>query len=80
MDYDRTSLAVDETVTATATVVNNRDEPAPMVILDIPIPAGFSLDVDDLAGMVKTGAAAKFQLTPRNAIVYLREPWPDAHR
>jgi hypothetical protein len=72
LDYDRTCLAVDETVTATATVANNRQEPAPMVILDLPIPAGFTLDTDDLAGMVKTGAVAKVQLTSRTAIIYVR--------
>src|SRR5262249_23387848 len=49
MDYARTSIAVAQAVTATATVVNNRREPAPMVILDLPIPAGFALDPDDLA-------------------------------
>jgi alpha-2-macroglobulin-like protein len=72
LDYDRTAIAVDETVTAVASVVNNRPEPAPMVILDLPIPAGFAIEADDLAGRVKAGSIAKFQLSARNAIVYLR--------
>ena len=76
VDYDRTTIAVDETVTATATVANNRPEPAPMVILDLPIPAGFAIDADDLAGLVKSGSIAKFQLSPRSAIVYLRNLEP----
>jgi hypothetical protein len=76
LDYDRTTLAVDETVAATATVANNRAEPAPMVILDLPIPAGFALEADDLAELVKAGTLAKFQLTPRSAIVYLRDLKP----
>ena len=78
LDYDRTAIAVDETVTAVASVVNNRPEPAPMVILDLPIPAGFAIDADDLAGLVKAGSIAKFQLTARSAIVYLRDLKPGA--
>ena len=76
LDYDRTTIAVDETVTAVASVVNNRTEPAPMVILDLPIPAGFAIDADDLAGLVKAGAIAKYQVTARSAIVYLRDLKP----
>ena len=55
LDYDRTTLAVDETVTATATVANRRPDAAPMVILDLPIPAGFALEADDLAALVEAG-------------------------
>ena len=49
-----------------------------MVILDLPIPAGFAIDADDLAGLVKAGSIAKFQLTARSAIVYLRNLKPGA--
>ena len=65
-------------MTAVATVVNNRPESAPMVILDLPIPAGFAIDADDLSAAVKAGTIAKFQLTPRAAIVYLRDLKPGA--
>ncbi|MGH9173916.1 MAG: hypothetical protein ACRD1H_06145, partial [Vicinamibacterales bacterium] len=50
--YDRTSLAVHETVTATATITNTMDEDAPMVILDLPIPAGFRIDPAELEELV----------------------------
>jgi len=70
--YERTSLAVNDTVWATANVVNNMKEVAPMVILDLPIPAGFELRVADLQDRVSAGEIAKFQMTPRSAIVYLR--------
>jgi hypothetical protein len=75
--YDRTTLAVGEWVTATATVVNRRSEPAPMVILDLPIPAGFAPEADDLAAAVASGVVAKYQLTPRSAVLYLRGLEPD---
>ncbi len=78
LDFDRAALAVDETVTAVASVVNNRPEPAPMVILDLPIPAGFVVDSDDLAKLVQAGLIAKFQLSARAVIVYLRNLDPGA--
>ena len=77
LDYDRTTLAVDDILTATATVVNRRPEAAPMVILDLPIPAGFVIEPDDLAAAVKAQTVAKYQVTPRAAIVYLRNLEPD---
>jgi alpha-2-macroglobulin-like protein len=77
IDYDRTTIAVDDVVSAVASVVNNRPDPAPMVILDLPIPAGFAIASDDLGGLVKAGSIAKFQLSARSAIVYLRDLEPD---
>lgn len=70
--YDRTELTVGDTVTATATVTNRTTQAAPMVMLDLPVPAGFAILSEDLEAFVKSGAVAKFQLTPRQAIVYLR--------
>ena len=47
-----------------------------MVMLDLPIPPGSRSTPDDLAGLVKAGTMAKYQLTPRSAIVYLRSLEP----
>ncbi len=44
-----------------------------MVILDLPIPAGFVIEPDNLAVALKSQAIAKFQLIPRAVIVYLRD-------
>jgi hypothetical protein len=77
LGYDRTELAVDDTATATATVVNNMSEPAPMVILDLPIPAGFAIQPEDLADLTASGRIARYQLTARSAIVYLRQLEPE---
>ena len=76
IDYDRTNLQVSDTVTATATVINQRPTPAPMVILDLPIPAGFSLAAADLERLVTAGTIAKFQLNARSAVIYLLELKP----
>ncbi len=72
ISYDRQRLDVDETVTATAAVINNMDAAAPMVILDLPIPGGFAIDPGELDELVGSQKIAKYQITARQAIVYLR--------
>jgi hypothetical protein len=71
VEYDRERLAVDETVTAVATVTNNMPQAAPMVIVDLPIPGGFVLEPGELDELVGSRKIAKYQITPRKAIVYL---------
>ncbi len=70
--YDRARLNVDETVTATATIINNMESAAPMVILDLPIPGGFAIEPGELDELVGSRKIEKYQITPRQAIVYLR--------
>ena len=72
LHYDRTELAVNDTVTATATVRNHQSAPSPMVLVDLPIPPGFAVEADDLAILVSRKTIAKFDLTPRSIVVYLR--------
>jgi hypothetical protein len=72
LNYDREELAVGDTVTVHATVRNQMPQAAPMVLLDLPIPAGFALVPGDLEEMVAAGTIAKFQVQPRSVLVYLR--------
>lgn len=72
LTYDRTSLKVDDQVRATAAVTNKTAADMPMVILDLPIPAGFVADADDFEKLRSSGKIAKYQITARSAIVYLR--------
>jgi uncharacterized protein YfaS (alpha-2-macroglobulin family) len=74
--YDRTHLAQDDIATATATVRNNLDKTANMVMVDLGIPPGFDLLSEDLesyqektAGM-KSGKLEKFSQTATQAILY----------
>jgi uncharacterized protein YfaS (alpha-2-macroglobulin family) len=76
IQYDSQRLNVDDRVTATATITNTRDRTAPMVILDLPIPAGFEIEPQELDELQGSNLIAKYQLTPRKAIVYLRELTP----
>ncbi len=70
--YDRQRLNVDDTVTAVATVTNNMPQTAPMVILDLPIPGGFKIEPGELDELKGSSIIAKYQITARKAIVYLR--------
>jgi hypothetical protein len=74
--YDRTHLAQDDIATATATVRNNLDKTANMVMVDLGIPPGFDLLSEDLEGYqektsgMKSGRLEKFSQTATQAILY----------
>lgn len=78
LEYDRTELTVNDSLTATATVENRQTAAAPMVMLDLPIPAGFAVDAADFDELVRNEKIAKYQLTSRSVILYLRGLEPAA--
>ncbi len=73
VDYDRRSLAVNDSITATATVSQSGHIKIPMVMVDLPIPPGFQLVADDLAKLVEQNVVAKFEVKSSQLLVYLRE-------
>ncbi|MBA2116155.1 hypothetical protein [Bremerella alba] len=77
LDYDRTKLFVNEAIAATATVANQVDSSAPMVMLNLPVPAGFTVETGDFARLLDNGQIEKYQITPRAIIVYLRNLEPE---
>ncbi|MGA1985678.1 MAG: MG2 domain-containing protein [Candidatus Sulfotelmatobacter sp.] len=80
--YDRTHLAQDDIVTATATIKNNLPKSANMVMVDLGIPPGFDLLSEDLQTFVektaaqKTARLEKFSLTATQAILYFNSIAP----
>jgi uncharacterized protein YfaS (alpha-2-macroglobulin family) len=76
VNYDRTKLAQDDLVTATANVRNNLNQTANMVMVDLGIPPGFDLLTEDLQSYIeksagkKSGRLEKFTLTATQAILY----------
>jgi uncharacterized protein YfaS (alpha-2-macroglobulin family) len=76
VSYDRTSLTEDDVATATATVRNNLDKTANMVMLDLGIPPGFEplredfQDYQEKTAGMKSGHLSKFSLTATQAILY----------
>ena len=72
LQYDRSELSVRDQVTVNAMIQNHQDDLAPMVMVTLPIPPGFAMEVDDLETLVQQGTIAKYDLTPRSAVLYLR--------
>jgi uncharacterized protein YfaS (alpha-2-macroglobulin family) len=76
VNYDRTKLAQDDIVTATATMRNNLPKSANMVIVDLGIPPGFDLLSEDLqeyqekSSKLNSGRLEKFSQTATQAILY----------
>lgn len=74
--YDRTTLAQDETATATAKIRNNTPATAKLVMVDLGIPPGFEPDgaafakmVDDTRGK-NGGKLQKYTITAKQIILY----------
>ena len=76
INYDRTRLAQDDIVTATATMQSNLSKTANMVMVDLGIPPGFDLLSEDLqeyqekSRSMKSGRLEKFSQTATQAILY----------
>ena len=81
--YDRTRLAANDIVSATATVHNNTHATANMVMVDLGIPPGFDLQSEDLQTMIektsgaRAGKLEKFSQTATQAILYFNALGPD---
>jgi alpha-2-macroglobulin-like protein len=73
LDYDKTKSAMADRIEATARVTNRLPTSAPMVVVELPAPPGFSLDTADFDSLQSAGKIAKYQTTPGRATVYLRE-------
>ncbi|NPV48472.1 MAG: hypothetical protein HPY69_16150 [Armatimonadetes bacterium] len=73
LDYDRTTLAKDDMVTAKVSVRNNLPGQTSMIIVDLGLPPGFELQAEDIANLVENGTLQKFSLTGRQIICYLEK-------
>lgn len=71
VQYDKTRLAKDDAVTAKVTVTNNTPAKLGMVVVDLGIPPGFTVDAGDFAELVGSEKIDRFNLTGRQAIIYL---------
>jgi hypothetical protein len=71
--YDKTQMAVNEMVTVTAQVKNNRPAAAQMVVVDLGIPPGFEVTAADLEALVAAKTVSRYELTPRQIILYFEE-------
>jgi hypothetical protein len=78
VDYDKTTLRLDETVQATVTVSNTTAGTENMVLVTVGIPPGFSLNTDDLDLYKKSGVLSQYEVTEKQLTLYLTTLAPNA--
>lgn len=71
VQYDRSTLAKDDTAACSVQVRNLTKRVANQVMLDIGVPPGFDVRSDDLEALVKKQVIQRFSLTGRQVIIYL---------
>jgi uncharacterized protein YfaS (alpha-2-macroglobulin family) len=77
LTYDRQQLRAGDHVAVSVVVGNRRKQTAPMVMVELPIPPGFTLIADDLEKLTGgQGPVARLQQSPGKALVYLRSLEP----
>jgi len=73
VDYDRTALAVNDTVTVDVGVELNTPGVVKMALVDLGVPPGFTVLTEDLSVLVEQGVIARYELTGRQIIIYLED-------
>jgi len=76
VDYDRTELSTADILRAKATLKYQGEVPTYMVMLDLGIPPGFSVDAGDFAEMVGAKKVKKYTVTARQVTLYLGDVKP----
>jgi hypothetical protein len=77
VDYDRTKLSTKDLLKARATLKYNGKEPTFMVIVDLGLPPGFTVDPGDFAELVGAKKIQKFSVTARQVTLYLGDVKPE---
>ena len=80
VDYDRTKLATSDLLRAKATLKYNGQVPTYMVIVDLGIAPGFTIDGGDFAEMVAAKKVQRFDVTARQVILYVGDVKVDLER
>lgn len=76
VDYDRTKLAVEDTLTSKVKVKYNAKSPTFMMIVDLGIPAGFTLITDVFDKMLEEKRIDKYTTTGRQITLYIGKVTP----
>jgi uncharacterized protein YfaS (alpha-2-macroglobulin family) len=76
VSYDRSTLAVDDTIGVQAEVTFNQSGAAQWVIVDLGVPPGFNVLTEDLDELIAQSASLKthikrYEMTGRSVILYL---------
>ena len=71
VNYDRTTVQVDDLVTVGVRARLTRPGTAKMVLLDLGVPPGFTVQADDLNALVEEKSISRYDLTGRQIILYV---------
>ncbi|WP_372371579.1 hypothetical protein [Candidatus Uabimicrobium sp. HlEnr_7] len=74
--YDRTTLSRHDTIIATAKLKYSGNNPTYMVIIDLGIPPGFSVDRGDFAEFLGSNAIKRYSITSSQVTLYLGDVNP----
>jgi type II secretory pathway pseudopilin PulG len=72
VQYDRTTLSVNDSLKCAVTVKNNAAQTVNMAIVDLGIPPGFDVDTSAFETMQQDNRLEKFEVTGNQIILYLR--------
>jgi hypothetical protein len=78
VDYDKTTMLLNDTAQATVTVSNTTPQTENMVLVTVGIPPGFSLNTDDLDAYKKSGVLSQYEITEKQLTLYLTTLAPNA--
>jgi hypothetical protein len=73
VSYDRTNLAVNDTVTVGVSVRLNRAGTVKMPLVNLGLPPGFTVLTEDLNRLVEQELIQRYELTGRQIIIYLED-------
>ncbi len=73
VSYDETSLAVDQSVHASARIENLTDQTTNMILVTLGVPPGFEVQTGDFQRYLDTGVLSRVQATGKQLILYVSE-------
>ena len=76
--YDKTRLALDDTVAETVTLKNNTRSEQDMILVTVGLPPGFQVATDDLDGYKAQNVLSSYEITGRQVILYVSVLKPSA--
>ncbi|MCW3095536.1 MAG: Large extracellular alpha-helical protein [Chthonomonadaceae bacterium] len=76
VDYDKTTLAQDDTATVTVTIHNQTTSIAEMPLIDVGVPPGFTVNPEKLEDAVAKQTISKYTVAARQVILYMEKLGP----
>ena len=73
VSYDKTTLTLDETATATVRVTSNTETIQNMILVTVGLPPGFEVMTEDLDAYKQAGTLSHYELTGKQVTLYLSE-------